>query len=108
MSNFIGRRGEVWLVELNNKRRPAVIVNQETMVVELDRVIATVTTQPPRNEYDVYIKHWEEAGLDKPSVVRCSKINTLHYKDLVFKIGSLAKEDLTSVLEIIQKFFSVA
>ena len=101
-----GRRGEIWLAEIEDKRRPVVVVDKETMVVEIDRVVASVTSQPPRNEYDVIISHWQEAGLDKPSVVRCTKINTLHHNELVFKIGKLHEEDLATILRKIQDFFS--
>jgi len=102
-----GRRGDIWLIEINNKRRPVAIVDQETMAVEVDHVVASITGQRPRNEFDVEIEHWEEAGLDKPSVVRCSKINTFHHNDLIHKIGSLHKDDLHKVLKTIQSFFSI-
>ncbi|RDW17483.1 hypothetical protein CWR48_13235 [Oceanobacillus arenosus] len=36
-----GKRGEVWTVELNGKRRPVVIVSNNNVVVELDHLIAT-------------------------------------------------------------------
>lgn len=49
--NRLGKRGEVWTVELNGKRRPVVIVSNDNVVVELDQLIATVTSQQPRNEY---------------------------------------------------------
>ena len=83
-----GRRGEIWLAEIEGKRRPVVVIDKETMVVEIDRVVASVTSQPPRSEYDIFINYWQEAGLDKPSIVRCTKINTLHHNELIFKIGN--------------------
>lgn len=51
------------------------------------------------------IEYWNEAGLDKPSVVRCSKLNTLHYKELLFKIGNLHENDLERVLSTIRSYF---
>ncbi|WP_246050117.1 type II toxin-antitoxin system PemK/MazF family toxin [Aquibacillus sediminis] len=68
-----GKRGEIWTVELNGKRRPAVIVSNDNVIVELDHLIQTVTSQQIRNEFDIAIEYWEEAGLDKPSIVRSSK-----------------------------------
>ncbi|MGY0694093.1 type II toxin-antitoxin system PemK/MazF family toxin [Virgibacillus sp. FSP13] len=91
--NKTGKRGEVWTVEINGKRRPVVIVSNDNVVVELDHLIATVTSQHVRNEFDVAVEYWEEAGLDKPSVVRCSKLNTVHFKELLFKIGKLHEHD---------------
>ncbi|KQL55264.1 hypothetical protein AN964_18285 [Heyndrickxia shackletonii] len=100
-----GKRGEVWTVELNGKRRPVVIVSNENVIVELDHLIATVTSQHARNEFDVIIEYWKEAGLDKPSVVRCSKLNTVHFKELLFKIGKLHEHDLDRVLTTIRSYF---
>jgi mRNA interferase MazF len=103
--NKQGKRGEVWTAELNGKRRPVVIVSNDNVIAELDHLIATVTSQQSRNEFDVVIEYWEEAGLAKPSVVRCSKLNTLHYKELLFKIGKLHESDLERVLTTIRNYF---
>lgn len=100
-----GKRGEVWTVELNDKRRPVVIVSNDNVIVELDHIIATVTSQQARNEFDVVVEYWKEAGLEKPSVVQCSKLNTLHYQELLFKIGRLHESDLKRVLTAIRNYF---
>lgn len=100
-----GKRGEIWTVELNGKRRPVVIVSNDNVIVELDQLIATVTSQHTRNEFDVAIEYWQEAGLDKPSIVRCSKLNTVHFKELLFKIGKLHYHDLDRVLTTIRNYF---
>ncbi|WP_262359937.1 type II toxin-antitoxin system PemK/MazF family toxin [Gracilibacillus massiliensis] len=92
-------------MELNGKRRPAVIVSNDNVIVELDHLIATVTSQQSRNEFDVEIEYWEEAGLAKPSVVRCSKINTVHFEELLFKIGKLHEQDIQKVLTTIRSYF---
>ncbi|PEZ75373.1 hypothetical protein CN410_15015 [Bacillus anthracis] len=99
------KRGEIWFLELNGKKRPVVIISNDNIVVELDRLVATVTSQEARNEFDVVLESWEQAGLDKPSVVRCSKINTVHYKELLFKIGKLQEQDLERVLNTIRSYF---
>lgn len=100
-----GKRGEIWTIEINGKRRPVVIVSNDNVVVELDHIIATVTSQHTRNEFDVVIEHWEEAGLDKPSIVRCSKLNLVHFNELLFKIGKLHEHDLERVLTAIRNYF---
>lgn len=105
MMNRKGKRGELWIVEVNGKRRPVVIVTNDQVVAELDHVIATVTSKSPRNNYDVVIKYWEKAGLAKPSVVRCTKLNTLHFEELLFKIGKLENSDLENVLSTIRNYF---
>lgn len=99
------KRGEIWYLEINGKRRPVVIISNDNIVVELDRLVATVTSQKARNEFDVVLEDWEKAGLNKPSVVRCSKINTVHYKELLFKIGKLQEQDLERVIKTIRSYF---
>ncbi|WP_260857459.1 type II toxin-antitoxin system PemK/MazF family toxin [Bacillus thuringiensis] len=32
------KRGEIWFLELNGKKRPVVIISNDNIVVELDRV----------------------------------------------------------------------
>lgn len=105
MMGKTGKRGEIWTVELNDKRRPVVIVSNDNIIAELDHLISTVTSQQARNEFDVEIEYWKEAGLEKPSIVRCSKLNTLHYKELLFKIGKLQDTDLERVLNAIRNYF---
>lgn len=99
-------RGDIWLCFDGMKNRPVVIVgNQELLAVELDHIVARVTSQNPRNQFDVVIEEWEKAGLNKASVVRCAKINTVHHRELKFKIGKLEDSDLSKVLETIRKCF---
>ena len=47
MMNSKGKRGELWIVEVNGKRRPVVIVTNDQVVAELDLVIASVTSISP-------------------------------------------------------------
>lgn len=100
-----GKRGEVWFIELD-KIRPVVIVSKENLVAEVDHLIATVTTAKTRNEYDVPLHYWEEAGLDRPSLVRCYKLNTVHNAELLFKVGELHEDDFTNVMEKIRDYFN--
>lgn len=106
MMNNVGKRGEVWLAEINGKKRPVVILSDDNLIAEVDHLVGTITSQKARNRYDVEIRHWKEARLDKPSIVRCSKLNTLHYKELIFNIGRLHEEDLKLVLNTIKSYFS--
>lgn len=98
------KQGEIWLCEIKGKKRPVLIVGNNDIVVEVDRTITTISSQKPRNKYDVVIEQWEEAGLDKPSIVRCSKINTVHYKELLFKIGLLTDTDFDRVRDAIRDY----
>lgn len=102
MANNFGNRGEIWIAEIKGKKRPVVVLSDDNLIAEVDHIVGTITSQNARNIYDVEIKYWKEARLDKPSIVRCSKLNTLHFKELLFKIGRLHEEDLKLVLDTIR------
>ncbi len=55
------------------KQRPVVIVGNE-LALDIDVIIVPVTSQKPRNQFDIVLEYWEEAGLLKPSVVRTPKL----------------------------------
>lgn len=60
-----------------------VIVGRGTHAVEVDVSFCKITSNSPRNRYDVVVERWEEAGMAKPSIVRCSKIMTIN-KNKIF------------------------
>jgi len=77
------KQGEVWLADVlfkgtrQTKQLPVVIVGNE-LALDIDVIIAPVTSQKPRNQFDIVLDYWREAGLLKPSVVRTSKIISIH------------------------------
>lgn len=87
-------QGEVWLADVvfkgtrQTKQRPVVIVGNE-LALDIDVIIAPVTSQKPRNQFDIVLEYWEEAGLLKPSVVRTSKISSIHGKELKTSFGRI-------------------
>nr|DAM30251.1 MAG TPA: endoribonuclease [Caudoviricetes sp.]DAS99371.1 MAG TPA: endoribonuclease [Caudoviricetes sp.] len=91
---------EVWWAAVKfeendtKKERPIVFLR--------DHVVATVapaTTMGPRpgiwGEYP--IKYWKEAGLEKETTVRLSKIFRLEARDLIRKIGRLNNYDIMKI-----------
>jgi mRNA interferase MazF len=102
-------KGEIWLYRDpdSNKRRPVVIIANGGTAVDIDLTIAKITSnQKLRNEFDIPIEHWEEAGLVKPSVVRCSKIRTVKENELLFQFGSLTEDDLKKVMDAVIKYIT--
>lgn len=101
-------KGEVWLYKDvdSNKIRPMVIVKGE-LGVELDVTYAKLTTQEPRNEFDLFIENWKEYGLNKPAVVRCSKIHTISKKKLIGKVAFLPEEEMEKIMERIKKYLEL-
>ncbi|MGG1916070.1 type II toxin-antitoxin system PemK/MazF family toxin [Priestia megaterium] len=90
----------------SGKKRPAVIVGEGLTVAELDVTIAKITSQDIRNKYDIRVEHWEEAKLKRPSVVRCSKINTIHSSEIIFKPGKLLESDYEKVRAAILEYLT--
>lgn len=71
----------------------------------VDVIIAPVTSQQPRNQFDVILEYWQESGLLKPSVVRTSKITSVHGFELKRRLGKLHNHDLEQVLSMCVKLF---
>ena len=96
--------GDVCLFFEGKKNRPIVIV-QDGLGLDIDVSIARVTTAEKRNKFDVIIKDWKQAKLKEPSIVRCSKVNTIKPTKYLIKIGTLSKEDAINVVETVKLYF---
>lgn len=102
--NSLYNQGDVFLIKIyyphinQTKIRPVAIVSNEK-AIDLDVLITPITGQDARNEYDIPINKWKEAGLEKPSVARTSKITMIFSGILYKKIGELDNEDLKNILE---------
>ena len=99
---------EVWFAEFpfeeNSaivKKRPVIILDVET----LKCLTLKVTSHGVREDdsYDTPILHWEEAGLNRPSVARVSKAMYLTNDKFLHKLGMLHIEDQQ---QIMAKFIS--
>lgn len=107
------KQGEIWLADVlfkgtrQTKQRPVIIVGNE-LALDVDVIIAPVTSHQPRNQFDVILEHWKEAGLLKPSVARTSKITSINGSELKRHLGELHNHDLESVLNMCKDFFNVS
>lgn len=100
-------RGDLYTVmfpfddEEKEKIRPAIILDTKN-----DRsIVIKVTSHEERSndDGDIEIKYWLQAGLDKPSVARCSLFIPLHHDKIIKYIGRLHDDDLINVLDKIYK-----
>jgi mRNA interferase MazF len=104
------KQGEVWLADvifkdsLQSKLRPVLIVGNE-LAIDVDVIIAPITSQQPRNKFDVVLEYWREAGLQKSSLVRTSKIISIHGTELNRKLGVLHRHYLDRVLHMCRELF---
>lgn len=87
--------------KLNNAN---VFVGNE-LALDVDVIIAPVTSQMARNQFDVVLEYWEDAGLLKPSIARTSKIISIHGSELKRHLGSLHNDDLERVLKMCRRLF---
>lgn len=69
-----------------SKVRPAVVILDSG---DEDFVVALVTSQAARSEYDLAITDWSAAGLSMPSIVRTDKVTVLFKADMKRKLGKL-------------------
>src|SRR3972149_6547083 len=62
-----------------------------------DCLVCRITSIPHRGFLDVQVDGWREAGLDKPSPIRLSRLVTVEKSILRLRIGTLTSEDADRV-----------
>lgn len=75
------------------KARPVLIL----MDLGPDCLVCRITSVPHRGFLDLPLTHWQEAGLEKPSTIRLSRLVTVEKQILKLHIGRLAADDLIHV-----------
>ncbi|MCK9314288.1 MAG: type II toxin-antitoxin system PemK/MazF family toxin [Methanocorpusculum sp.] len=100
---------DIWLASIKFEEKPD-IKNRPVLVIAPDMayyVSLKITTHEPRNVYsnEHRIVKWEEAGLNKPSTIRASKVLHVMERDFVHKIGHLHPVDIMAVQKILERNF---
>ena len=75
------------------KARPVLVL----MDLGPDCLVCRITSVPHRGFLDLPVTKWQEAGLEKPSTIRLSRLVTVEKLLLRVRIGRLAREDLDRV-----------
>ena len=75
------------------KARPVLVL----MDLGPDCLVCRITSVPHRGFLDMPVTHWQEAGLEKPSTIRLSRLVTVEKLLLRVRIGRLARQDLDRV-----------
>jgi mRNA interferase MazF len=75
------------------KPRPALVL----MDLVQDCLICRITSAPHRGFLDAEIVDWRQAGLDKPSTIRLSRLITVEKPILKVRIGKLTANDAERV-----------
>ena len=72
------------------KPRPVLVLRD----LEPDCLICRITSVLHQGFLDLAIAYWKEAGLEKPSIIRLSRLVTVEKSLLKRRIGRLAPDDL--------------
>lgn len=75
------------------KARPVLVL----MDLGPDCLVCRITSVPHRGFLDLPVTYWQEAGLEKPSTIRLSRLVTVEKPLLRVRIGGLTPDDLDRV-----------
>lgn len=107
MSSLLPRAWEVWHARFDfsegkgYKYRPVIV-----LAARRDGSLVTMVTSAANKlslEHDYLIRHWEEAGLDKPSIARLDRIAEIPagYLGTAGCIGRLSQVDIDAIKVIL-------
>ena len=104
------KKGEIVLISFpftdlsGVKLRPAVILANKTS----DVIVAFLTTNTKyKDHYDIKIKPNKINGLKKFSILKISKIMTLHRELIMGKIGNINKSQIRQINVKLVKLFNI-
>lgn len=96
------REWEVWFARFPYeedtgivKNRPVIILNMESS--EILSVKVTTHAIRDNDDYEIPIFHWQESGLNNPSVARIAKSVYLTKDKFTKKIGDLHMNDINNL-----------
>lgn len=77
----------------NAKARPVLILRD----LGADCLVCRITSVSHCGFLDLTVSHWQEAGLEKPSTIRLSRLVTVEKQILKLRIGKLTTGDMERV-----------
>ncbi len=111
------KQSEIWLIDLDptqgaeiQKKRPAIIVNNNTLGKLPLKVIVPITDWKTRYEiapWMVKIKPNTTNGLNKISSADCFQIRSVSEKRLIKKLGNIDQNTLLEIKEALKKVFDM-
>jgi len=91
------KRGELWLAEVGQKRRPVLLLTRSEVLDVRELVtVAEITTSIRGLAAEVDIDD-AEAGLDRPSVVNCDGLHTVAQTSLTGPVGRVGDDVMRKV-----------
>lgn len=111
------KQSEIWLIDLDptkgaeiQKKRPAVIVNDNALGKLPLKVIVPITDWKDRYEiapWMVKIKPNKKNGLSKDSSIDCFQVRSLSQDRLIKKLGEVDSNTFAEIQESLKKVFSM-
>ena len=90
-------RGEIWFAEVGRKRRPVLVLTRtEVIDVRALVTVAEVTTSVRTIGAEVGFDY-EQAGLDRPSVINCDGLHTITKASLTTYAGSVSDDTMERI-----------
>lgn len=88
------------------KIRPVIVIGKP---VGKHGIIAIVpiSSRLIREDIDMAIKNWNDAGLLKPSVARVHRLSTMLQADLIASLGELRQEESRTLQASLRKFLNL-
>ena len=110
------KKGDVVLVRFpftdlsGSKQRPGLIVSSDSLNrVRDDVLVAAITSQIPAtlaaDEFPIPTGELSACGLPKPSILRLSKLVSLHQQLVIKRIGALPSASLSIAMEQLRQLF---
>jgi mRNA interferase MazF len=91
------RRGEVWLAEVGQKRRPVLLLTRtEVIDVRALATVAEISTSIRGLAAEVDFDH-VDAGISQPSVINCDGLHTILQSSLTGPLGRVDDEVMRRV-----------
>jgi mRNA interferase MazF len=111
------KQGEIWLIDLDptkgaeiQKKRPAIIVNDDALGRLPLKVIVPITDWKDRYSIALWMVHIEpndENGLSKESAADCFQVRSVSQVRLIKKIGFIGSDILEEIKEALKIVFSI-
>ena len=109
------RQGDIVLVSFpftdltSAKRRPALVISPDSLnQINQDLILVAITSQVTADEYALRLEESDflEGKLPKPSMIKLTKIFTIHSTLVAKQLCRLKPEKVAGVLDRIHKLFS--
>ncbi len=88
------------------KIRPVIVISRPQGAHKVIAIVP-ISSRPARENVDVAITKWSEAGLLKPSVARVHRLTTMLQADLIADLGALSPEEIRALQASLRKYLGL-